>query len=212
LTTLLAVFASVCGASAIAAPSTAATGPAPATGPAREACNSATAVNLGYLANVGDGDISVVDLTTDRIVGSLKGFNQPWNVNSTPDGRTLYVDDMPAFTPSKTAIAVVDTCAGKITRRMPTGGLAIGSMPADGRELFTAKYFRNEVEVLDTADASVKASYRTEALPLATLSDEDGTEIWVGAIRDIVYRIDRRTGRSTESTPIRTNAFPNSCP
>jgi DNA-binding beta-propeller fold protein YncE len=179
-----------------------------ATGPSKDACQLATAVNFGYVANVGDGTISVVDLTREQIVGSISGFSQPWNVNITPDGRTLFVDDMPIFTPQKTSIAVVDTCTSKTTHRFPTGGLAIGSMPAHGRELFTAKYFRFEVEVLNTTDLTVKAAYRTKTMPLATVSDEEGTEIWVGGLPNIVYRIDRATGRSTEDTPIRTSAIP----
>jgi DNA-binding beta-propeller fold protein YncE len=81
-------------------------------------------------------------------------------------------------------------------------------MPAHGRELFTAKYFRYEVEVLNTADLTAKAAYKTKAIPLATVSNEDGTEIWVGGLPNIVYRIDRVTGRSTEDTPIRTSALP----
>ncbi|MGN7133197.1 YncE family protein [Rhodococcoides corynebacterioides] len=171
------------------------------------ACDADGAKNLGYLSNVGDGSVSVIDLTTHQKVGVIGGFSQPWNLNVTPDGRTLFVDDQPAFELDKTNIATVDTCTGRIVERRPTGGLAIGSMPEYGTELFHALYVKREVEVYDTVDRRVTETYPAQGLPISTLGTEDGRTIWVGGV-DYVYRIDRATGRSTESTPIRTSVAP----
>ncbi|MBH0779374.1 YncE family protein [Nocardia bovistercoris] len=159
----------------------------------------------GYFSNQGDGTISVVDLTTDRVVDTIDGFSHPWNVNVTADGSALYVDDVPVFDPAHASIAVVDACSHAVTARIPTSGLAIGAAPAHGREVFTAAYFRREILVLDTDRDEVSRTFHTTSVPTGVIGDEDGKSLWITALPNLVYRVDRETGASTESSPLHTD-------
>ncbi len=172
-------------------------------------CDPAQAPNLGYASNHSDGTIAVVDLSRDRIIGLISGFNQPWNVNVTPDGRKLYVDDVQPITAETAKIKVVDTCTQKVIKEFPADGMAIAAMPKHGREVVTAVYEHKEIVVIDTATDVITERYKVATTPLNVATDEAGTTLWVAGIPNVVFSIDRRTGRSTESTPIQVGgAFP----
>ncbi|WP_157108672.1 YncE family protein [Aldersonia kunmingensis] len=179
-------------------------GPAIATAQPSLDCSPQALKNRGYFSNQGDGTVSILDLTTNRVVGTIGGFEHPWNVNVNADGTKLYVDDVPVFDLGYANISVVDTCTHAVRKRIPTSGLAIGSAPAHGREVFTAAYIPRELLVLDTARDEVTATYRTTSIPSGVIGDEHGKDLWVTAFPNLVYHIDRRTGVSTESTPIYT--------
>ncbi len=176
----------------------------PTAGEPDPGCSRQVLKNRGYFSNQGDGTISVVDLSTDRVAATIGGFSHPWNVNVTADGSKLYVDDVPVFDPGRANISVVDACTGTVIGRMPTSGLAIGSAPAGGREVFTAAYFRREILVLDTGRDVMTETYHTTSVPTGVIGDEHGKDLWVTELPNLVYHIDRRTGISTEDTPILT--------
>ncbi|PEM38091.1 YncE family protein, partial [Bacillus toyonensis] len=56
-------------------------GPTGSTGPGKAA----------YVTNNGDNTVSIVDLTTNSIAGSISGFSVPLGITLTPDGLTAYV-------------------------------------------------------------------------------------------------------------------------
>ncbi|WP_157117633.1 YncE family protein [Nocardia vaccinii] len=145
-----------------------------------------------------------MDLPTDRVIGTIGGFSHPWNVNVTADGAKLYVDDVPIADPAYANVSVVDACTHAVVDRIPTSGLAIGSAPANGREVFTAAYFRRQILVLDTERDKVSETYPAASVPTGVIGDESEKGLWVTALPNLLYHIDRLTGTSTEGTPVLT--------
>lgn len=84
-----------------------------------QACVPENASKLGYIPNFGGSTISIVNLVTDKVVGTIGGFTRPITVEVAPDGSELYVDDWPpeSALPGSGApgfVRVVDACTDKM--------------------------------------------------------------------------------------------------
>lgn len=161
---------------------------------------------MGYSPNLADGTVSIVNLTSHTVTGIISGFRYPWNVNVSPDGSTLFVDDVPLTDPLADRIDVVDLCSHQIVERIPTHGMAFSSISLDGSQLYTADITGGAVQVVDTSTGSLTATFPTLPVPIATASGDDRT-LWIATMPDFLYSIDMRTGKVVGS-PILTGIAP----
>jgi YVTN family beta-propeller protein len=152
---------------------------------------------IGYSANLLDHSVSVIDLDTNEVIDTITGFHFPWNVETSPDGTRIFVDDSPPFPSRNTNVVVVDTDTGELVRRIPTRGMVFSTASPDGTRIFATNIVRGGVQVIDATTAEVVASYATRTSP-PTLAQEavsaDGETMWVVALPRSVYAVDMRTG------------------
>jgi YVTN family beta-propeller protein len=108
--------------------------------------------NATFIYTVNDNNTaSVVDLSTDTVVGELTGFNSPQDIRVTPDGAFLYVTNKGNGTISVISTAdntVVDTITGLVA---PVGI----TFTVDGSYAYVTEPSQNSVIVIRTSDNSI---------------------------------------------------------
>lgn len=103
-----------------------------------------------YVTNSGGTSISIIDVETDEVTGTIEGFNGPSGMVITPDGKTAYVNNYGATTAipsgSGNTVSVVDLIAERIiaeitlsTSGVPAAPAAIAISPK-GDFVYTANY------------------------------------------------------------------------
>jgi YVTN family beta-propeller protein len=173
---------------------------------AGSACHPTDVGTLGYSANLVDHTVSVINLAEDKVVGTIGGFHFPDNLEVTPDGSKVFVDDAPLTDPAASTVDVVDTCTDAIVKRIPTLGNAFSSMSPDGTAVYATNITTAGIQVIDTASESVVARYLTTPLAQEAVS-ADGATLWVVAMPNLVYSIGMRTGLLS-GLPINTGLLP----
>src|SRR5688500_17094941 len=159
-------------------------GDAPA--PATDATPAATAAlepaprGRLYVTNEISGELSVIDVATERVVASIPLGKRPRGVRVSPDNSTLYValsgspiappgvdeESLPPADKKADGIGVVDVKTGKLLRVMPGGSdpeqLAVSN---DGRWLFVANEDVGEASVIESSDGKVVATIKVGGEP-----------------------------------------------
>jgi YVTN family beta-propeller protein len=106
-----------------------------------------------YVANVGSGSVSVVDLGTNAVVGTVGVGEKPRDVAITPDGRFAYVTNEAGGT-----VSVIDTATRAVVGAI---ALSVGAEPRgiaispNGQTAWVADFGDGTVSVIDTATRSV---------------------------------------------------------
>lgn len=167
------------------------------------ACVPANAAELGYIPNFGGTTISVVNLVSDKVVGTIGGFTRPITVEVAPDGSQLYVDDWPAETSIGVgAVRIVDACTGRIVKSIsigvPGGPVPIGptsNLSPDGKTLWTDVLATGPVYRIDTATGDVLRTYPAPGNIITQISP-DGNVLYVANATAFLQTVDTATGRT----------------
>jgi YVTN family beta-propeller protein len=72
-----------------------------------------------YVSNGGDGNVSVIDTASNKIVATIPVGQRPWNMALTPDGSKLYVANG-----RSNSVSVIDTA-----NRVKLRDIAVGKLP-----------------------------------------------------------------------------------
>jgi YVTN family beta-propeller protein len=105
-----------------------------------------------WVANAGDGTISIVDAAEKKVIATLdanvRGANR---LKFTPDGKRVFVACL-----SRAGIVVFDAATRKQVKRFEVGGGAAGTvMDPDGKRAFVACSPENFVAVIDLATLEI---------------------------------------------------------
>jgi PQQ-dependent catabolism-associated beta-propeller protein len=138
-----------------------------------------------FVSNEGSGDISVVDLTTNRPVARVPLGTRPRGIQLAPDGRRLYValsDAAPTAESDADAIAAIDLERGGSARRHPAGTdpeqFAIGPR---GDRLYTANEDAGTATVTDLQSGRELATLIVGVEPEGVAASPDGRWVYVTA-------------------------------
>lgn len=175
----------------------------PAAPPQPEAVEGATALSAPegrvYVTNEISGDLSVIDVATRRLVGTIPLGKRPRGVRVSPDNTTLYValsgspiagpgvDESKLPPPDRKAdgIGVVDVKSGKLLRIIPGGSdpeqLAVS---LDGRWLFVANEDVAQTSVIDASNGRVIATIPVGGEPEGVDLRPDGQVVYVTSEAD----------------------------
>jgi YVTN family beta-propeller protein len=166
--------------------------------------NLAKATTFGYVTNVDDNTVSVIDTASNTVVATIPVGGFPDGVAITPDGTHAYVTN--AFDSN---VSVIDTASNTVVTTIPVGsapnGVAItpdGARPneSDDRHHRPLAYVTNgadnTVSVIDTASNTVVATIPVRQDPTGVAITADGTRVYVtNQFDDSVSVID--TGSNT---------------
>ncbi len=128
-----------------------------------------------YTANVGPGTVSVLDLTSRALVGTIRVAPMVQRI-------ALSVDDRMAFTADQTAlrIAVIDTASRTVTRSIPLPGLAFGTAATpDGKWLLATIPALNLVAEIDLGTMRVVRTLEVPRAPQEILVQPGGAVAYV---------------------------------
>jgi YVTN family beta-propeller protein len=165
----------------------------------------------GYVANIGDGDVSVIDTATnasdpadDIEVPGDPGFG----IAITPDGSTAYVPN------SDETVSVIDTATNTSD---PADDIPVGESPGgiaitpDGATAYVANFEDDDVSVIDTG---TNTSDPADDIPVgdgagAIAISPDGTTVYVANQEDgDVSLIDTATNTSDPADDIPVGPLP----
>jgi YVTN family beta-propeller protein len=108
--------------------------------------------NASFIYTVNDNDTaSIIDLSTDTIVGELTGFSSPQDIRATPDGAFLYVTNKGNGT-----ISVISTADNTLVGTITGLGAPVGiTFTIDGSYAYVTDPSLNIVYVIRTSDNSI---------------------------------------------------------
>jgi len=116
-----------------------------------------------YVTGTESNQLYLINAATNRVTGTVKVGELPWQVVAAPNGKTVYVAN-----PDSSSVSVVSTATGAVT-----GTIAIPGDPdtlaltPDGSQLWVGARFTAKVAVINTADDSTVGSINLGDAPNA---------------------------------------------
>ena len=138
------------------------------------------------------GEVAKVDISKQRIVGSVRVGGSPVDVKLAPDGSVFYVANQ-----IRNGVSVVDPHTMIEIGFIPTGSGAHGlCVSRDGTELYVSNRLGDTISVIRFATNRVVATWRVGGSPDMLQVSNDGRLLWVSNRYDAtVSVISTRTGR-----------------
>ncbi len=132
-----------------------------------------------FITEQGGDAVSVLDLSTRKIVARMQVDGKPAGIGMAHDGRFAYVTS-----PDGKFVSVIDAAARKVVRRidMPDAPLGIAVDPK-GTFLYVAGFYQPRLYKIDLAKGAIVATLTIGASPSGVALTQDGTTI-VTADRD----------------------------
>lgn len=149
-----------------------------------------------YVANIGSGTVSVIDLATMKKRADIQVGGHPEGIALEPDGRTLWVGDLAA-----PRVQAFDTATLKPVAALPVDPVAIRvAVSPDGRTVVTSNVAAGSLTVIDAKARKVlrtiPVSGEQAAAQVTILFSRDGATLYAAETgRDRVAEIDIATGK-----------------
>ena len=168
------------------------------------ACCTAFAAPFAYITNQGSHDVSVIDLAQQRVVATVPVGRSPAGVVAA--GGRAFISN-----PDSRDISVIDMASQSVVRTLEAGQGPVGIDAApDGRRLFVADWYANELLVYDdTASTATKPSARIAVGHAPAGVAADGGDIVYVAERDddSVAAVSLRERRVVARAKVGTHPF-----
>lgn len=172
--------------------------PPPPTPAAAPAAAEGTAGHL-YVTNERSGDLSIIDLATERVVATVPLGKRPRGIRPSPDNSLLYValsgspiagpgvdeSKLPPADKKADGIGIFDVKARKLLKILPGGSdpeqMAVS---LDGKWLFVANEDVAQASVVDAADGKTLAMVKVGGEPEGVNLRPDGKVVYVTSEED----------------------------
>lgn len=133
------------------------------------------AAPFAYVPNFSNNNVSVLDLASETISGTLTVGLGPTGVVVLPDRSKVYVTNLNAGT-----VSVINTAGPSIAATVTVGSNPlVPSAKPDGTRVYVPNYGSNTVSVINTTNDTVVATLNTEAQPWGTAVSPDGARLYV---------------------------------
>jgi YVTN family beta-propeller protein len=107
-----------------------------------------------YVTGTESNELYLVSAATDRVTGTVKVGELPWQVVASPDGKTVYVAN-----PDSSSVSVISAATGAVTATIAIpGDPDTLALTPDGSQLWVGARYLAKVDVLSTADNSTVGS------------------------------------------------------
>ncbi len=132
-----------------------------------------------FITEQGGGAVSVLDLSTRKVVARMPVEGKPAGIGMAHDGRFAYVTS-----PEGKFVSVIDTAARRVVRRidMPDAPLGIAVDP-NGAFLYVAGFYQPRLYKIDLSTSTIVGTLTIGASPSGVALTPDGATI-VTADRD----------------------------
>ena len=159
-----------------------------------------------FVANSGDGNVSVIDVATDTVVGSpFVVGGGPSGVATSPDGQKVYVTD-----DGGTTMKVLDATSGSVLATVDVGGSPVSvAVSPDGHTAYVTNFFLGTtVTVVDLDTDTADGTITVGSGPSDVAFTPDGAHAYVtnfdGTTVSVIDTATRTVGRRSRSTPTRS--------
>ena len=132
-----------------------------------------------YVANMGSGTVSVIDLVAGEKIADLEVGDTPEGLALSQDGSTLWVADR-----DNALLYAIDTRSFETLAEIPVGNFPIRvAISPDGETVVTSNYADGSLTLIDAASRTVSrtitVSGRAEAAQVTILFSDDGETLYV---------------------------------
>lgn len=150
----------------------------------------ASASSYAYISNMWSKNVSVIDTSTDEVIGSVNVGYYPLGVVVNPAGTTVYVVN------EEGTVSIIDISTNNVIGTVEVGGLPYGiAVTPDGKKVFVTD--NRNVSVIDTSTNNITATMSTGDTPLGAAVTPDGKKLYVAnwGSQDVVAVIDTVTNK-----------------
>jgi YVTN family beta-propeller protein len=170
--------------------------------PGGRAGDSASAVpdtrggELAYVTNEGSGELTILDTSTDSVVGTIPVGTRPRGIRLSQDGRTVFValsgsprcpptmpdEECEALKSDKTkdGIGVIDVMSRKVTKVLPGGSDPEAfDISKDGTRLFVSNEDSDSATIVDIESGEILSTVPVGREPEGVELHPSGKTVWV---------------------------------
>nr|WP_261788285.1 beta-propeller fold lactonase family protein [Methanosarcina thermophila] len=106
-------------------------------------------------------------------------------------------------------VSIIDTATNKIIGKVPVGDNPIGiAVTQDGKTVYVANFYSNDVSIIDTATNKVKYDLDVETNPVGVAINKDGTRVYVANLGSgTVSVIDAANRTVLDPVPVGPNPY-----
>jgi YVTN family beta-propeller protein len=137
-----------------------------------------TAAPLAYVCNAGDGTLSVINVATRQVEGTIQVGIGPAGVAVNSDGSLVY-----AANSGSNTVSVIDTATRQVVATVPVGGGPTGVLVADrpggGGCIYATNSGDGTVSVIHPVQNQVVATIPVGPIPLGLAATPDGNRVYV---------------------------------
>jgi YVTN family beta-propeller protein len=151
-----------------------------------------------YSANQGDNTVTVIDVGTAQVVGSVStGFSSPFSVQVSPDGSQVYVGN------NDNTLMIVDAQTLQITKTL-TVGFATNAFAVDpsGRMLYASHFVSGSVSEIDIFTSTVLRTFQLGGTTQGLALNRRGTHLYVANQGGYLNDVDLTTGTFGAQIPL----------
>jgi gliding motility-associated-like protein len=133
---------------------------------------------FAYIANSGDGSISVINVATNTVIATIIPPHDPDCVCISPDGSKAYI----GCSDGSSTVTVINTTTNAIINTIPvsSSGESTGiEVTPDGTMLYVANYVDNTVSAVNTVTGAVVAVISVGQYPYGIAISPDGSKVYV---------------------------------
>lgn len=154
----------------------------------------AAAQGVAFVSSEKDNAISLLDLKTQTVTGTIATCKRPRHMQLTPDGKQLAV----ACGDSHEA-DFIDLATRKSVRRVKLGeDPEIFDISADGRTLYVSNEEDGELGIVDLASGKRRGAIKVGGEPEGVKVSADGRTVFVTSeVANVVHAVDLATGKVT---------------
>lgn len=129
-----------------------------------------------YVTNNGDNTVSIIDISSNSVVDTVRVGSGPEGVAITPDGTRAYVAN------DGGAVWVLDTSNNAVLAKVTVGGDPYGvAITPDGTRVYVTEDNAAAVSVIDTSSNAVVAKIGVVTTPAGVAITPDGTRAYVAS-------------------------------
>ncbi|MBP9739719.1 MAG: gliding motility-associated C-terminal domain-containing protein [Chitinophagaceae bacterium] len=133
--------------------------------------------NYGTLLSPGNA-VSVINTSTNNVVGSVIVGSSPFGVSVSNDGSRVYVSNY-----RSNNVSVINTFTNIVTNTISVGSLPMGIVVSpDGTRVYVANQLSNSVSIINASTNAVITSIPVSLQPQGITISPDGTRVYVANV------------------------------
>jgi PQQ-dependent catabolism-associated beta-propeller protein len=159
----------------------------------------ALAQGLAFVSSEKDHALTVIDLKTQAVTGTVPTCKRPRHMQLSPDGRQLWV----ACSESNAA-DVIDLATRKSMRRIPLGeDPEVFDLSPDGKTLYVGREDDAQLAFVDMATGKQTHVVEVGKEPEGVKATPDGRTVYVTSeVANLVHVVDVASARVTKNIPV----------
>lgn len=154
---------------------------------------------VAFVSSEKDHALTVIDLKTLAVTGTIPTCKRPRHMQLTPDGKQLLVACGESH-----AADVIDVATRKSLRKLPLGDDPEAfDLSPDGKTLYVTNEDDGELSMIDVASGKVLRKVQVGKEPEGVKVSHDGATVWVTSeVANMVHVVEAASGKLLRNVPV----------